>query len=101
MAAFLGSFLITTGILLALAAPTFYLGWRKGRRRTVRRFLIAAGVTGLIASVLAATSERLVARCEAADYTNCFDIGSAGMRLIVAVSYVVVAWVKALMLFRE
>jgi hypothetical protein len=101
VANFLGSFFITTGILLVLSTPVFYLGWRKGRHRTVRRFLSAAGATGLIASAIATNSERLVAQCEAADYLNCLDIGSAGIRFLFIVAYVIVAWVKALMLFRE
>lgn len=98
---FVSSFVISTGILFLFAIPTFYLAWRKGRKKTIRRFLIAGSTVGLILAVISATSQRLVEQCEAVNYLGCVDYGSAGMRLTIIVVFIIVSWVKAAILFNE
>ena len=99
VATFFGSFFISTGILLVFSTPVFYVAWRKESYKTIRRFLIAAGATGLLTAVITANSESLVAQCQGADYLNCFDIGSAGIQLLFMVGYIITSWVKAVTLF--
>ena len=101
MATFFSSFFISIGILLIFSSPIFYLAWRKGRTKTIRRFLVGAGVIGLVTASVSATSEGLVAQCQAASNIECIDYGSAGIRLLFIVSYIIVSWVKAVILFGE
>ena len=98
---FFSSFVISTGILFLFKIPTFYLAWRKGRKKTIRRFLMAGIAVGLVVAVISATSERLVEQCEAVNYLGCVDYGSAGMRLTIMVAFIIVSWVKAAILFNE
>ena len=83
MTAIFYSFVVSTGILLLLTIPTFYLAWRNGQKRTIRRFLIAAVVVGFVVAVIAASSGQLLDQCEAENNRACFDAGSAGMRLTI------------------
>ena len=99
MAVFLYSFVVSTGILLIFTIPTFYLAWRNGRNKTIRRFLIAAIVVGFVVAVIAVSSGQLLDQCEAENNRACFDSGSAGMRLTIMVVFVIVSWVKAAILF--
>lgn len=98
MAAFTYSFVVSTGILLLFTTPTFYLAWRNGRKKTIRRFLIAATVVGFLVAVVAVSSGQLLDQCETENNRACFDYGSAGMRLTFMVSFIIVAWVKAAIL---
>ena len=97
---FLYSFVVSTGILLLLTTPTFYLAWRSGQKRTIQRFLIAAIAVGFLIAVIAVSSGQLVDQC-AAEKANraCFDSGSAGMRLTFMGVFAIVAWVKAVILY--
>ena len=99
MAVFLYSFVVSTGILLLFTTPTFYLAWRSGQKKTIRRFLIAAIVVGFVVAVIAVSSGQLLDQCEAENNRVCFDSGSAGMRLTIMAVFVIVAWVKAAILF--
>jgi hypothetical protein len=97
--AFFYSFVVTTGILLLLTTPTFYLAWRSGQKKTIRRFLIGAIVVGFVVAVIAVSSGQLVDQCQAENNRACFDPGSAGMRLTIMAVFVIVSWVKAVILF--
>jgi hypothetical protein len=101
VAAFFGSFFISIGILLVFSIPTFYLAWRKGRNKTIRRFLITAGATALFTAAISASSGRLVDQCRAAGNFDCVDYGSSGLQLLFIVGYIIVSVVKAVLLFRE
>ena len=101
VAVFLYSFVVSTGILLLFTIPTFYLAWRKGRKKTARRFLVAAILVGFLAAVIAVSSGQLLDRCEAANNRACFDYGSAGMRLTFMVGFIIVSWVRAFSLLDE
>jgi hypothetical protein len=96
---FFYSFVVSTGILLLLTTPTFYLAWRNGQKKTIRRFLIAAIAVGFVVAVIAVSSGQLLDQCEAENNRACFDSGSAGMRLTIMAVFVIVAWVKAAILY--
>lgn len=101
MASFFGSFFISTGILLIFSIPIFYVAWRKGRNKTIRRFLIAAGSIGLLNAAVSASSARLINQCQAVNNRDCVDYGSAGMRLTFIVGYIIISWVRAVVLSDE
>ncbi|MEE9176838.1 MAG: hypothetical protein V3U46_00240 [Acidimicrobiia bacterium] len=67
---------------MALGIPLFVVAQRKGRTKTIRRFLIAAGVIGLFTALVSAGSESLESRCEAVGNFNCLDFGSTGLQFI-------------------
>ena len=92
---------MSTGILFLFTIPTFYLAWRKGRHKTIRRFLIAAIAIGLLVAVISASSGQLLEQGQNANNRDCFDSGSAAMRLIFMVSFIIISWVKAVILFDE
>jgi hypothetical protein len=98
VAVFLYSFVVSTGILLLFTTPTFYMAWRKGRKKTIRRFLIAAIAVGFLVAVIAVSSGQLLDQCEAENNRACFDSGSAGLRLTFMVGFIIVSWVKAAIL---
>ena len=101
LATFFAAFFFFTGLLLVLGVPVLVVAWRKGRNKTAHRFLIAAGLIGLISAVISATSDSLVSQCETAGNTGCLDFGSAGLQMLFVVGYIITSWVKAVILSRE
>jgi hypothetical protein len=101
VATLFAAFFFFTGLMLALGIPLFAVARRKGRTKTTRRFLIAAGVIGLSSAVVAASSERLVRQCETAGGLDCIDFGSAGLQFLFIVGYVISSWVVAVIINQE
>ncbi len=101
MPAFLAAFFFFTGLMLVFSLPMFVVAWRKGRTKTVHRFLIAAGITGLSSAAVSASSDRLVRQCENAGGLDCLDYGSTGLHLLFVVGYIVTSWVKAIIIIQE
>ncbi len=101
MITFFVAFLQSTGLMLAFGIPLFVVARRKGRTKTTRRFLIAAGVIGLVTALVSVGSEMLVSRCEAVGNFNCLDFGSTGLQFIFVVGYVISSWVAAVIINQE
>ena len=101
MSTFVASFLLTTGIMLLFSIPVLVLAWRMGRRKTMRRFLIALVAIATFNAALAANSEILVDMCEAVNGRPCIDFGTAGTQLLLVIGYVIVALVRAYALYDE
>lgn len=97
----MSAFAVSTGILVLLTTPTFVLAWRAGKTRTIRRFLIAAVVVGLLIGTVAATSGQSLEQCELANGRSCNDYGSAGMQLTIVVIFTIVSWIKAVALWND
>ncbi|HEX9848292.1 MAG TPA: hypothetical protein VGB33_07725 [Acidimicrobiia bacterium] len=95
------TFLIVSGVTVVLGAPVFMVAWRKRRTKTIRSFLISAGVVGILSGLTAGSSERQVAQCLEAGNSDCVDSGAAGLQLLMMVIYVVVAWYSAIVIYRE
>ncbi len=101
MLAFLAAFFFFTGLMLVFSLPIFVVAWGKGRTKTIHRFLIAAGITGLTSAAVSASSDRLVRQCEDAGGLDCLDYGSTGLHLLLVVGYVITSWVKAVIIIQE
>ncbi|MEE8406487.1 MAG: hypothetical protein V3S32_04990 [Acidimicrobiia bacterium] len=101
MATFFAAFFFFTGLMLAFGIPLFVVARRKGRTKTTRRFLIAAGVIGLFTALGSVGSEILESRCEAVGNFNCLDFGSAGLQFLFIVGYVISSWVAAVIINQE
>jgi hypothetical protein len=95
VAVFFSAFFFFTGVMLALGIPLFVVARRKGRTKTTRRFLIAAGVIGLFTALVSAGSESLESRCEAVGNFNCLDFGSTGLQFIFIAGYAISSWIAA------
>jgi hypothetical protein len=98
VATFFAAFFFFTGLTLALGIPLFVVARRQGRTKTTRRFLIAAGVIGLLTALVSVSSEMLVSRCEAVGNFNCLDFGSTGLQFIFIVGYAISSWVAAVII---
>ena len=101
MATFFLAFLQTAGLLALFSIPLFVLSQRKGRRQLAPRYLIAIGVIGLVAAVVAFSSEQLIARCIRAGSIECLDYGSTGLNVAIGLGYIIVAWINTIILIRE
>ncbi len=101
MAMFFAAFFFFTGLMLAFSIPLFVVARRKGRPKTTRRFLIAAGVIGLITALVSAGSEILTSRCEAVGNFSCLDFGSTGLQVIFIAGYVISSWIAAVIINQE
>lgn len=101
MTGFLIPLVVSFGLMVLLMTPTLYLAWRGGKTRTIGRFLIAAGVVGLLIATVAATSGQSLEQCELANGRACRDYGSTGMQLTMVVIFTIVAWIKAFALWNE
>ncbi len=86
---------------LVLGTPLFLMARRKGRPEVLRKFVIGAAGIGLFCGLVAAGSERLVNRCDAAGNPTCIDYGAAGFQVFALVGYALVAFGSALALRRE
>jgi Tfp pilus assembly protein FimT len=93
---FITSMVIYAGLLAVLAAPLFYVTWRKNRLTAARHF----GISALVA-VLAVVSERQVLQCIDAGNSDCFDSGAVGLQLLFIGIYVVIAWSNAFWMWRD
>jgi len=98
VAVFFSALVFFTGLMLVLGIPLFVVARRKGRTKTTRRFLIAAGVIGLFTALVSASSETLTSRCEAVGNFNCLDFGSTGLQFIFIVGYAISSWVAAVII---
>lgn len=98
---FITSMVIYAGLLAFLAAPLFYMTWRKNRLTAARNFGISALVVALLCAVLAVVSERQVLQCIDAGNSDCFDSGAVGLQLLFIGVYVVIAWSNAFWMWRD
>jgi Tfp pilus assembly protein FimT len=98
---FITSMVIYAGLLAVLAAPLFYVTWRKNRLTAARNFVISALVIALLCAVLAVVSERQVLQCIDAGNSDCFDSGAVGLQLLFIGIYVVIAWSNAFWMWRD
>jgi hypothetical protein len=98
---FITSLVIFTGLLVALAAPLFYVTWRKDRLTTARNFAISALVVAICCAVLAVVSERQVSQCLDAGNSDCIDSGAAGMQLLFVVIFTAISWFIAYFMWRD
>ena len=98
---FITSMVLYGGLLAVLAAPLFYVTWRKDRLTAARNFGIAALVIALLCAVLAVVSERQVLQCLDAGNSDCFDSGAVGLQLLFIVIYVTIAWSNAFWMWRD
>ena len=87
--------LIYTAIMLIFSGPVLFVARQRELPKMARRFLIAAGVCGLICGVLSAGSERLVNQCEAAGNLSCVDSGSSGFQLMIVAGYLGTSLVRS------
>ena len=101
MATFAVAFVLFTGALLVISVPVVFLARRRGRSKTARRFLIAAGAVGLICAIVSAGSERLEGQCQTAGNPNCYDFGGTGLQFLLVAGYIISALTKALALRRD
>lgn len=101
MVTFITSYVIFTGLVLALASPITYVAWRKDRVSTMRNFFFGALVIGLLCAVLSVVSERQVAQCLDAALSDCIDAGAAGLQLLFVGLYSVAAWFTAYFMWRD
>jgi Na+/pantothenate symporter len=87
--------------LLISGSPVFVVAMRKSRRRTVRRFFVAAAAIGVFVAAFAAGSARLEEQCRAAGNPTCIDYGFEGFLLVIAFGWVIVTWTIAGIIYRE
>ena len=98
------AFLLFGAASLASGSPLFLVARSRGRADTVRRFAGGAVLVGLFCAALEFGSERLVSQCVATGRNPayaCIDIGATALQSIAIVSYSVVAWLTALVLWRR
>jgi hypothetical protein len=98
---FITSMVLYTGLLAVLAAPLFYVTWRKDRLTAARNFGISALVIAMLCAVLAVVSERQVLQCLDAGNSDCFDSGAVGLQLLFVGIYVAIAWSNAFWMWRD
>lgn len=98
---FITSLVIFTGLLVALAAPLFYVTWRKDKLTTARNFLISAFVVAVCCAVLAVVSERQVLQCMDAGNSDCIDSGAAGLQLLFVGGFTATSWFNAYFMWRD
>lgn len=98
---FITSLVIFTGLLIVLAAPLFYVTWRKERPRTARNFAISGLVIAICCAVLAVTSKRQVLQCFEAGNSDCIDSGAAGLQFLFVVMFTAASWFNAYFMWRD
>ena len=98
---FITSMVLYGGLLAVLAAPLFYVTWRKDRLTAARNFGIGGLVIALLCAVLAVVSERQVLQCLDAGNSDCFDSGAVGLQLLFIGIYVAIAWSNAFWMWRD
>jgi hypothetical protein len=98
---FITSMVLYGGLLAVLAAPLFYVTWRKDRLTAARNFGIGGLVIALLCAVLAVVSERQVLQCLDAGNSDCFDSGAVGLQLLFIGIYAAVAWSNAFWMWRD
>lgn len=102
MGAFVGEFGLYLAILLVGSIPLALLAWRDRLTKTMRSFAIGAVVIAAICGVIGFTSDEAVRSCiESTGSRSCNDPGSAGMQVLFAGGYLVVAWVRTFNLFND
>ena len=100
VAEFLGSFALSTALMLLAALPLILLTRRRQPEKG-RRFVLGAFVAGFLCGVITATSDEFVARCRAAGNPQCVDYGSSGMFWMIVGGYAVVALLNAYLVWRD
>lgn len=95
------AFVIITAVVAALAAPVFYVAWKKGRGGTIRNFAIGSILIGVLGAALEGVSERQTEQCVAAGNSDCFDSGTIGLQLLFVFLFTVAAWSVAYVMYRE
>jgi hypothetical protein len=101
MTTFLLALLLHTAAAVVLWLPLAWIGRRRRRMGTVRRYLVGAAATGLVCAVVAASSERLVNQCEAAGNPDCLDFGSTGIQIIFLGGYGLAVLLTAYLIHRD
>ncbi len=101
LAVFLTTLLKVTAVLLLLSVPVFLLARKRADTEISRKFVIGASAVGLFCAVAEAGAHRQIANCEAAGNPSCFDSGGAGIQLLAIASFVIVAGVKTMDLYRD
>ena len=79
------------GLFLALAATPVLVARRRREAGTIRRFLRAALVCGVVSGTVVASSDQLVERCRDQGNTNFQDYGATGLLFLVVAGFVAVA----------
>ena len=97
---FLGSFALSTALMLLAALPLILLT-RQRQPEKGRRFTAGAVVAGFFCGVIAATSDQFVERCRAAGNPQCIDYGSSGMLWMIVGGYAFVALLNAYLVWRD
>ena len=101
MTTFFIALLLALAALLIAGSPIFVIAIRRGRRHTVRKFLIAAGVIGVFMAAFAAGSARLKAQCLEAGNPTCIDYGFEGFLLVITFIWVFTTWTIAAIINNE
>ncbi len=101
MLTFLIAFLIFTGVALALWIPLAVIGRRKGRHKTVTRYVYGAIGTGVVCALVASSSERLVDQCEVAGNPTCIDFGATGIQMLLLGGYGFAVLLNAFLVYRD
>lgn len=94
-----GAFYIA--LLGLLAVPVVAVAHRSGRRRTIRRFLVAAAVAGTFCGFERAMTDRLEGQCRASGNTQCVDYGGSGMIYLVVVVFLCTSLTRAYLIHRD
>ncbi len=103
MVTFLVALVIFTGILLVVSIPLLLVARRDGRFDTIRKFLVGAGVVGLLCAIGSATSDALVNKCTDAGNSSsaCIDAGTTGFQVLLVGGYAVAAWTKTYLIHND
>ena len=98
---FLFEVALFVGLFTLIGSPVMAVAYRRGKSRTMTKFLFAGLLTGLFAAILSATSDALVSRCDEAGNTGCLDYGTAGIQTLILVAYGLVSLIATVRLIRD
>jgi len=74
-------------LFLAVAAPPIAFARRRRERATIRHFLVAALLCGVLSGGVAASSRLLVDRCRDQGNTQCHDYGASGLQFVLIAAF--------------
>lgn len=89
------------GLATLIGLPVVAVAYRRGEQRTMRKFLIAGVVVGVLVAVVSGTSDLLVSRCREAGNTGCLDYGAVGIQTLILVVYGLVSAIGTVRLLRS
>ena len=101
METFLRAFLVVGGGLLLSALPVCIIALRQEKSATAYRFAVSALVIGGFFGIASIVSERLIDGCSRSGSIACLDVGYQGLLFLIAILYVVVAVIRAVVLWRS